>query len=110
MKRIVATLVVLLAIPTLAAAGEVYGKITVGGTPAPDGTTVAAKCAAKSYPAVTADKSGTYHIVLDETGKCTLTITVKGQSADVAVVSYDDAAQADLVVETKDGKLTARRK
>jgi hypothetical protein len=39
-----------------------------------------------------------------------LTITSKGQSADVAVVSYDDAATADIVLESKDGKLTARRK
>jgi hypothetical protein len=26
------------------------------------------------------------------------------------VVSYDEGAQADIVLETKDGKLTARRK
>jgi hypothetical protein len=110
MRKLAAPLVILLAIPTLAAAGEVYGKITVGGAPVAEGTTVSAKCGAKSYAAVPTDKTGTYHIVLDGTGKCTLTVTTKGQSADVSVVSYDDAAQADLVLETKDGKLTARRK
>jgi len=31
-------------------------------------------------------------------------------SAEVAIVSYDDAVQIDLVLEVKDGKLTARRK
>jgi hypothetical protein len=110
MKRIVATLVILFAIPTLAAAGEVYGKITSNGNPVGEGATVSAKCGGKSYAAVASDKTGSYHIVLDVTGKCTLTVTLKGQSADVSVLSYDDAAQADLILETKDGKLTARRK
>ena len=109
MKRILITVLVLVAVPTLASAGEVFGKITLNGAPA-EGTTVSAKCGEKSYPAVTADKTGTYHIVIAAAGKCTFTVTSKGQSADVAVVSYDDAAQADLVLESKDGKLTARRK
>jgi hypothetical protein len=110
MNKLATSILALLAIPTLASAGEVYGKISVGGAPVAEGTTVSAKCGEKSYAAVPTDKTGTYHIVLGETGKCTLTVTVKGQSAEVAVLSYDDAAQADLVVETKDGKLTARRK
>jgi hypothetical protein len=59
---------------------------------------------------VKTDKSGSFHLVIAETGKCTLTINHKGQSATVDVASYDDAAQADLVLESKDGKLTARRK
>jgi hypothetical protein len=110
MKRISATLVALLAVPTLASAGEVVGKITLNGAPVGEGTTVAAKCGDKSYAGVPTDKTGSYHIVIEAAGKCTLTITSKGQSADVAVVSYDDAATADIVLESKDGKLTARRK
>lgn len=110
MRKLATILVVLLAVPTLASAGEIFGKISMGGNPVGEGTTVSAKCGDKSVPAVTTDKSGSYHIVLAATGKCTLTVTHKGQSADVAVLSYDDAAQADLVLEVKDGKLTARRK
>jgi hypothetical protein len=110
MKKLIALLLVALAATSLAAAGEVYGKIVADGNPVGEGTTVSAKCASKSYPAVATDKSGSYHIVLDETGKCTLTVSFKGQSADVAIVSYDDAVQVDLVLEVKDGKLTARRK
>ena len=109
MKRFLTTALVFAAVPTLASAGEVFGKITLNGAAA-EGTTVAAKCGDKSYPAVSTDKTGTYHIVIAGAGKCTFTVTSKGQSADVAVVSYDDAAQADLVLESKDGKLTARRK
>jgi hypothetical protein len=95
---------------TLASAGEVLGKITSGGASVGEGTEVSAKCGGKSYPAVKTDKSGSFHLVIAETGKCTLTINHKGQSATVDVASYDDAAQADLVLEAKDGKLTARRK
>ena len=110
MKRIIVTAIVLAASATLASAREVLGKITSGGASVGEGVEVAAKCGAKSYPAVKTDKSGSYHLVIAETGKCTLTVTQNGQSATVEVASYDDAAQADLVLETKDGKLTARRK
>ncbi len=110
MKKLATTLALLLALPTLATAGEVYGKITAGGAAVGEGTDVTAKCGAKAYPAVKTDKTGSYHLVVTETGKCTLTVTQKGQSADLEVVSYDDGAQADIVLETKDGKLSARRK
>jgi hypothetical protein len=110
MKKILTTLALTIALPSLALAGEVYGKITSGGAAVGEGTEVAAKCGAKSYPAVKTDKTGSFHLVVAEAGKCTLTVTQKGQSATLEVVSYDEGAQADIVLETKDGKLTARRK
>ena len=110
MKKLVTTLALMIALPSLASAGEVYGKITFGGAAVGEGTEVAAKCGAKSYPAVKTDKTGSFHLVVAETGKCTLTVTQKGQSATLEVVSYDEGAQADIVLETKDGKLAARRK
>jgi hypothetical protein len=100
----------LCAIPLVASAGEIYGKITLNNAPVAAGTVVAAKCGAKAYPAVKTDASGTYNVVVAETGKCTLTVTVAGESAGVDVASYDDGAQADIVLEKKDGKLTARRR
>ena len=110
MKKLATSLALLFALPSLAAAGEVYGKITSGGAPVGEGTEVSAKCGAKAYPAVKTDKTGSFHLVVTEPGKCTLTVTQKGQSAALEVVSYDEGAQADVVLETKDGKLTARRK
>ncbi len=110
MKLPVLQLIVLLVIPTLASAGEIFGKITLNGAPVAEGTEVAAICGAKTYPAVKTDKSGTYTLVVAETGKCTLTVTHKGSAATLSVASYEDAAQADVVLETKDGKLTARRR
>jgi hypothetical protein len=101
---------VLLTLPSLAAAGEIFGKITLSGTPVGAGTEVAARCGATSYPAVKTDKSGTYNLVVAETGKCTLTVTREGKSATVDVASYEDAAQADIALEAKDGQLAARRR
>jgi hypothetical protein len=110
MKKLVVIAALCAAATTLASAGEVLGKITSAGATVGEGAEVSAKCGGKSYPAVKTDKSGSYHLVIAETGKCTLTISYKGQTANIDVASYDDAAQADLVLEAKDGKLTARRK
>ncbi|HET8946198.1 MAG TPA: hypothetical protein VFQ07_04385 [Candidatus Polarisedimenticolia bacterium] len=90
-------------------AGEIYGRVLAGNAPA-TGATVAAKCGDADYPARPVDAKGTYHIVAGKTGKCTLTITSKGQSATVEVVSYDDPVEADIVLDAKDGKLSARRR
>lgn len=110
MKLTVTTIAVLFAIPTLANAGEIFGKVTLNGASVGEGTEVAATCGAKTYPAVKTDKSGTYNLVVAETGKCTLTVKNKAESATLSVASYDDAAQADIELESKDGKLTARRR
>ena len=93
-----------------AVGNEVYGRITAGGSSVGDAATVSVACGGKSYPAQPTDKSGSYHIVVGATGKCTLTVTYKGLSAEVPIVSYETESQVDLVLETKDGKLTARRK
>ena len=45
-----------------------------------------------------------------ETGKCTLILTHQGKTATVDVASYDDAAQADIILELKEGRLSARRR
>lgn len=110
MKKLLTTFVLLAALPTLAAAGEIYGKVTSGGAAVGEGTEISAKCGAATYPAVKTDKTGSFHLVVKETGKCTLTVTQKGQSATLEIVSYDEGAQADVVLEAKDGKLSARRK
>jgi len=110
MKKMATTLALLFALPTVAAAGEIYGKVTSGGAAVGEGVEISAKCGAATYPAVKTDKSGSFHLVVKETGKCQLTVTQKGQSAGVEVVSYDEGAQADIVLEAKDGKLSARRK
>ena len=107
MRKISFVLFLLLVVPTIASAGEIFGRIIASGSPSGTTTTSAPRAAC---PAVKTDKSGSYHVVVEETGKCTLTVSWNKQSASLDLASYDDAVQADLVLEVKDGKLTVRRK
>ncbi len=100
----------LLLFPSFAMAGEIYGSITSGGASVGEGVEVSATCGGKTYPAVKTDKAGSFHLVVAETGKCTLTVIRAAASASVEVASYDEGTQADIVLEVKDGKLTARRR
>ena len=109
--RKVALIVIVVAFAVVTAvAGEIYGKITEGGAPVGESATVSVKCGAKAYPAQKTDKTGSYHLAVQEAGKCTLTVVLKGQSATLDVVSYDDPVQLDIVAQVKDGKLAVRRK
>lgn len=94
----------------VALAGEIYGKVTLNGAAVGEGVAVTARCGTKAYPAVKTDRTGSYNLVVAETGRCTLTVTHQGKSATVDVASYEDAAQADIALELKDGQLTARRR
>jgi hypothetical protein len=110
MKRLNLSLLLLLVLPALTVAGEIYGKVSHDGAAVGEGTEIVAQCGGKTYPAVKTDKTGTYNLVVAETGKCMLTVKHKSESATLSVASYEDAAQADILLETKDGKLTARRR
>jgi hypothetical protein len=95
---------------SLPLAGEVFGKIVMGDTSVGSAASVAVQCGDKSYPAVQTDESGSYHLMVKETGKCTLTVTYEGESASLGIASYDEEVQYDLVLEKKEGKLSVRRK
>ncbi|HKY33474.1 MAG TPA: carboxypeptidase-like regulatory domain-containing protein [Candidatus Polarisedimenticolia bacterium] len=99
--------VILAAAPALA--GEMYGTVTEAGRPV-EGASVEARCGAKAYPAARTDKGGSYHLAVQEKGKCTLTVQHKGQSPSLEVASYDEGVQIDLVLELKGGAYTVRRK
>jgi hypothetical protein len=91
-------------------AGELYGTITEGGKPIGEGVAVEAKCGQVSTPGVKTDKSGAYHLVVKEKGKCQLTVRYKGQAPSIEVASYDEGVQVDLVLEAKGGSYVLRRK
>ena len=91
-------MLLLLFLPSLTFAGEIYGKITSGTASVGEGTEVSATCGAKTYPAVKTDKSGGFHLVVAETGKCTLTVSRAGAAASLEVVSDDEGTQADIAL------------
>jgi hypothetical protein len=93
-----------------AVAGEIYGTMSEGGKSIGEGVGVEAKCGDKAYPAVKTDKSGSYHLAVQETGKCNVVVLYKDQAPSLDVASYDEGVQVDLVIEMKDGKYTLRRK
>lgn len=109
-RNLVPMLVVLAFACSFASAGEVYGKITEGAAAVSEAPAVSVKCGDKDYPPVKTDKSGSYRIILSQSGKCTMTVNYKQQSATLDIASYDDAVQIDVVLAMKDGKLSARRK
>lgn len=109
MTRLVTLAVCMTLLPVLADAGEVFGTIKGADGPVSEGAQVAARCGSNAYGPVTTDRKGRYRLVIGQVGKCTLTITHEDRSATVDVVSFDDAAQADIVLTVDGGKLTARR-
>ncbi len=110
MRRIASLLIACVAASNLSLAGEIFGKVTDGAKPVAEGTEVSVRCGDKSYPAVKTDKSGSYHLVTAESGKCTVTVKRGDGAADVTIASYDEPVECDLVLESKDGKLSVRRK
>ena len=110
MERLISALVLICLAPLTADAGEVFGTILTDKGPVGEGATVAAKCGENAYGPATTDKRGAYRIVINEVGKCTLTVTHATKSATLDVVSFDNAAQADIVLKADaTGKLTAAR-
>ena len=99
----------ILMLSSAAQAGELYGTIAEGGKPVGEGVAVEAKCPQGAYSAKT-DKSGAYHLVAKEKGKCQLTVRYKNQSPSVEVASYDEGVQVDLILENKGGSYALRRK
>ena len=93
-----------------ALAGEMYGTISEAGKPVGAGVAVEARCGEASYPAAKTDKSGAYHLTVQEKGKCQLTVRYKNQSPAIEVASYDEGVQLDLILQLKDGSYTLRRK
>jgi hypothetical protein len=107
MKALVLSGVLLVSIPPLASAGEVYGTIKEGGKPVKDGLKVGLACGAKAVAGET-DKFGAYRLFAADEGKCTLTVRVGEESPSTTVHSYADSARYNLVLERKDGKYTLR--
>jgi hypothetical protein len=95
---------------SLAPAGEIWGTITDSGKPVPAGVKVEVAAGGNQYSGET-DKSGTYHIFVNEKGKVALTVNYKDQKpAADGVFSFDKATRYDWNIEVVDGKMMIKRK
>ena len=109
MKSLVVALLALLLSASGAVAGEVYGTIIDGRKPVAAGVKVEITASGKVYTAET-DKFGSYRVFVKERGKCKFIVHLKEQSPSVELFSYDKSTRYDWVLETKEGKLSLRRK
>ena len=107
MKTLVALALVVATAPGIAAAGEIYGTIQEGATPVPAGMKVALMCGETTTAAET-NENGAYSLFAEEEGKCSLTVTVGGETPSITVHSFEDSARYNLILEKKDGKYTLR--
>jgi hypothetical protein len=118
MSRVLCTSLVLgLLLASPAWAGRIFGDITMGGKPVPEGlqVSITQPLADKDSTAAGADttktdKFGSYKLNVKTEGKCLLTLVYEKQPVQLAVFSYKVATRYDLILEKVDGKLTLRRK
>ncbi|MGE5237061.1 MAG: hypothetical protein ACM3O7_11995 [Acidobacteriota bacterium] len=107
MRRLALSVVLLVAVPSLAAAGEIYGSIKEAGKPVKEGVKVEVVCGGEKVAAET-DKFGAYRLFAKEQGKCTLTVAVGDEAPSIEVRSFEDSARYNLILEKKDGKYVLR--
>jgi hypothetical protein len=107
MKALTLSALLLVAVPSLVGAGEIYGSIKEAGKPVQEGLKVELACGQKTVAGET-DKNGAYRLFAKEEGKCTLTVRIGAESPSIAVDSFEDSARYNLVLEKKDGKYVLR--
>jgi hypothetical protein len=97
-------------LPIPLVAGEIFGSITEGEKPVPEGVKIEIAIAGSSAYEGTTDKFGAYRIFAKEKGKGQITVHYKNQSPSTELFSYDKSLRYDWVLEAQDGKYTLRRK
>ncbi len=108
MKRLLLGLLLAAGITT-ARSGEIFGTLTEGTKPVTAGTKVEITAGGNTYTGET-DKFGGYRIFVKEKGKCPLKVYYNKQTPTFDVISFEKGTRYDLVLESKDGKYTLKRK
>jgi len=75
-------------------AAQIYGTLRESDRPV-DGAQIEVVCGTSHYVDKT-DKYGSYKLYAKEVGKCTLTVTHRGQNPRAPIESYDDPAHYDF--------------
>ncbi|WP_447977949.1 carboxypeptidase-like regulatory domain-containing protein [Candidatus Nitrospira bockiana] len=96
-------------LPALAVAGEIRGTITDGGKPIGAGVGIDVQCGEQRY-STTTDKYGAYRLFVPEKGKCQLSVAYQNQTPSREIVSFDDSARYDMVLDKDGGQYVLRRK
>jgi hypothetical protein len=83
--------------------GQIFGTLTEGGKAVAKGVEVVVDCSGEQGKAAT-DDFGAYRVNVQKTGKCTITLTYKGQKPAATVASLSEPASADFELQMLDGK------
>ncbi len=84
-------------------AGQIFGTVTESGKALPKGVEVLVDCSGEQAKAAT-DEFGAYRVNVQKTGRCTLTLSYKGQKPSATVASLAEPSSADFEVQTQEGK------
>jgi hypothetical protein len=117
MKTIIAILLLIVLVPSLAVAGKIYGIIKEGGKSVPKGievriTTIPDK--PKLVARTQTDKNGLYRLYVKRTGKFNLvvsdTLAHKRDTLSIPIRSYRKSVRYNLLIQKdKHGKYTLKR-
>ena len=83
--------------------GQIFGTLTEGGKAVASGVEVVVDCSGVQAKAKT-DNFGAYRVNVQKTGKCTLTLTYKGQQPTATIASQSEPVSADFELQAQDGK------
>lgn len=109
MKHRVILFLMVLTFAAQAFAGKIYGSITEGGKPVPQGVKVDVTCGTNNYSAQT-DSYGAFNLFATDKGKCVLKVSYQGQTPSIEVNSYDGSVQYDLILEKQGAQYSLKRK
>ncbi len=109
MKTAFLFLLLLLLCTSRVLAGEIYGSLTEGDKSVGQGIKVEVISPTQTYTAET-DQYGSFRVVVNEKGKCTLKVHYKQQAPALEIYSYERSVRYDLVLQAKDGQFTLKRK
>lgn len=109
MKASITLILLGMLFPSFVFSGEIYGIIRESGKSVGQGVRIEITSNNNSYSEET-DKYGSYRIYVPEKGQCLLKLYYKEQSPVIAIYSYENSVQYDLILEKKDGQYSLRRK
>src|SRR3990172_12083899 len=109
MKASIALILLVMFFPSIALPGEIYGIIRESGKSVGQGVRIEITSNNITYSEET-DKYGSYRIYVPEKGQCLLKLYYKEQSPVIAIYSYENSLQYDLILVKKDGQYSLRRK
>ncbi len=83
--------------------GQIFGTLTEGGKAVASGAEVVVDCSGEQVKGKT-DNFGAYRVNVQKTGRCTFTLTYKGQKPTATIPSLSEPVTADFELQMQDGK------